>query len=196
LLQDRGLERSQRRPRIHAQFVGQPLADQRAGADGLGMPTAAIQRQDSLGPQPFPERIRHDERIELAGDRLVAPAREVGVDAILDRAGVGLGETSGRGLEAHAGLNVGERLASPQSERLTQRARRGHRVAGTALQSRPLDERHESMLVDILVGDVEPIPGGYELEERCRVGGAEDLPHRRHPNLEHPPSAVDGQGRP
>ena len=80
------------------------------------------------------------ERVQLTGHGVVAAAREVGVDPILDRAQPGLRQSSRLGFEAHADLHIGEWLAPPQPERLTERVRGSGRLAGVGVSSRPFDE--------------------------------------------------------
>ena len=60
------------------------------------------------------------------------------------------------------------------------------RVAGRGMTSRLLDQLEELVLVDDVVGDGEPVARCHQLEERGRVGGAEQLAHRGHSDLQHP----------
>ena len=140
--------------------------------------------------------MAHHQRVQLAGHGQVAAAGEVGVDPVLDRAQPCLTQAGGFGLDAHTSLDVGQRLASPEAECLAEHRRRLRRVAGGGATSRLLDQLEELMLVDDVVGDGEPVARCHQLEERGCVGGAEQLAHRGHSDLQHPPrrsAGSDGQ---
>ena len=174
----------------------QAVADHGAGPQRLRLPAAPVQGQDPLTPQALTQRMAHHQRVQLARHGQVAAAGEVGVDPVLDRAQPCLPQAGGLGLDAHTRLDVGQRLASPEAERLAEHRRRLGRVAGGGATSRLLDQLEELMLVDDVVGDGEPVARCHQLEERGRVGGAEQLAHRGHSDLQHPPRAVRGQRRP
>ena len=174
----------------------QAVADYGAGPQRLRLPAAPIQGQDPLTPQALTQWMAHHERVQLARHDQVATAGEVGVDTVLDRAQPCLPQAGGLGLDAHTRLDVGQRLASPEAERLTEHRRRLGRVAGGSATSRLLDQLEEVMLVDDVVGDGEPVARCHQFEETGCVGGAEQLAHRGHSDLQHPSRPVRGKRRP
>jgi|GEM_PF-4010616 len=51
--------------RVEAQLVGELLPDAAVGGEGVALPPAAVQRGDQQRPQPFPQRVLDDQRLEL-----------------------------------------------------------------------------------------------------------------------------------
>ncbi len=115
--QDRRLERAQLRRGLDAEPVDERLVGGAIGLERLGLAAAAVQREHLLAAQALAQRVRAHERLELAGHLVVAPARQVGVDAVgqarepqvLQARDLRLGEPLAR--------HVGERRAAPQRER-------------------------------------------------------------------------------
>ncbi len=143
LLANSCLERAEGRPWLYSQLVEEPISHERAGAQGFGVPTAPVQRQDPLTPQSFAEGIGDHQRIQLARNGPMATAREVGIDPILDRTQASFAESGRLRFQAYAPLYICKRLAAPQAERVAKRGRRLGRVARRGVTSRLLDEHDE-----------------------------------------------------
>ena len=94
------------------------------GGQRLGLAAGAVQREHALGVQALAQRMRGDQRVELADHLGVAARREVGVDRALGRAQPQLLEPADLGGRERLVGDVGERVAAPQRERLARRATR------------------------------------------------------------------------
>ena len=86
LLQDRSLERLERRGRVDAELLDQGAPRLLVGLERLGLPARPVQREHQLTAQPLAQRVLRDETLELAHELRVAAEREVGLDPLLERA--------------------------------------------------------------------------------------------------------------
>ena len=133
LAQDRRLERAQVRRRLDAEPVDERAARVAVGRERVGLAAGAVEREHLLAAQPLAQRMLAHERLELARDLGVPPAREVGVDAVAQAGEPQILQPRDLGLgEALVG-DVRERRAAPQRERLAQRRRRLPRLAAGEL---------------------------------------------------------------
>ena len=83
--EDGGVQAPERLPGIDAELVGEQVADAAVGGERLGLPAAAVQRQDELAMQPLTQRMLGDQLFQFGGQRVVPAKRQVGVDPRLDR---------------------------------------------------------------------------------------------------------------
>ena len=126
--------------RLDAQFGDQHGAQILEDAQCLGLPTRAVEREHALRPQALAHRVGAGQRLQLAGQCLVATHRQRGVDPqlrggeqqLLEAARLGPGE----GLVAH--LAVGR--SPPQVLRFVDEARG---LGGTAPGQLSAGLRHE-----------------------------------------------------
>ena len=145
----------QRRAGVGAELVGQPHPDLLVAPQRLGLPAAAVQREEQLAGDPLVERVLVTERRELGQDARVLPAAEPDVDEV---------ELGGQPLElrlaaqAHRPRRVEprEQGAAPAGQRLGQQRRRG-RVVGAA---RTGGEAAEPVQVDRVLVDPDGVPAG------------------------------------
>jgi hypothetical protein len=196
LLEHCGLQRSQHRSRFYAHLVGQPSSERRARPQCFGLSATPVQGEHALEAQPLPQRVTDHEPVQLRRHGVMQPARQLGVDAILDRTQSRLVQASRLGFEARAHLHVREWLAPPQGQRLTQRRRCSCRIGGVGLTTCPLDEREEAILVDVVRRNGELVSGRHELQQRSCIGGIQHLAHGGHADLQHAASPVGGEVRP
>ena len=118
------------------------------------MPARAVEREHQLPAEPLTERFLADQRVELGDEGGVAPEGEVGVDAVLERLESKLGEVHRRGARRLA-RQVGERISSPQRERLLQQGGGLTRLGGARL----FDEPAETVEVALIGLDAEEVAG-------------------------------------
>ena len=116
--QDRLLQATELDARLHPDLLDQHGARLAVGVQRLGLAAGAIERQHALRVQPLVQRMRADQRLELADHLVVAAFCQVGVDRLLGRAHAQLVQPSDLGGGERLVGHVGERLAVPQRERL------------------------------------------------------------------------------
>ena len=79
-------------PQLSARFQSQLLAEQHAGSfvrgEGVSLPTAPVQRDHQLAPEPFPERMLAHQHLELSDEFAMLTGREVGREPSFERARV------------------------------------------------------------------------------------------------------------
>ena len=116
---------------------------------------------------------------------MVTTAGQFGVHELLEDGAMLLGEPRRLGLQDHARLHVGERLAPPQAERLAEQRRGGGRVAELGSIPGSLHQSGESMAVDVFGRHGEPVSGSDELQHWFPVRRlVEHLPQGGHPDLQ------------
>ena len=134
LFEDRGLEVADRGRRLEPELVAQPVAEVVRGAQRLGLPARAVEREHQLAAEPLAQRMIDEERFELADDLFVVADPQLGVDARLDRDDVQLVEPDRLRPDPFRVGELGERRAAPLAERGVERrrARRTDRIRGGA----------------------------------------------------------------
>ena len=73
------------RPGVDAQLAGQAITDFCVGAQGLGLPPAAVQGEDEQLPQALAERVFPAQRLQFACELTMAPQGQVGSGPGFDR---------------------------------------------------------------------------------------------------------------
>ena len=172
LAQDGGLEVDQLGARFDPELLDQGGARHGEGAEGVGLPAAAVLGQGEDGPAPLAERFLGDQRSGIGGDAPVVSGREAGVEQVLlDRAA----QLLEPGRFAAAGCPAVERFigtAAPGGQGALERRGRPVLVAGGGKGSAPLDHPLEPIDVDVVAGEREPVSAGSGLDGV----GAEHLP--------------------
>ena len=165
------MQPAQLRSRLDPDLLDQRRAGLAIGLEGLRLPTRSVEREHPLGMQVLTQRIRGDERVELADHLGVPPGREVGVDR-------GLRRPQPQLLEA-ADLGGGERLVGDVLQRVTVPERQ--RVARAVLLHEPFCTRG----VHLVVAQVERVAAAVgddrravAVQQRPQVGDVE-LEHLR-----------------
>src|SRR5205823_15033599 len=126
--------------------------------------------------RPLAQRVRAHERLELSDHESVAAERELGLDALLDRAEAKLLEPPDLALAEDRVRELRQRLATPELERAPQEADALLRLRRAGLRDKPL----EALDVDGLGREVEHVAGGPR-HEHVRP---EQLPQLRNEVLE------------
>jgi len=169
--QDRLLEFLELRSRLEPEFGDERLPRVRIRIERLGLTAAAVEREHELSTQTLAQRLRADERRQLAYELRVPRAGEIGVDPRFEcRKALLLQRPGGVGRERLV-CEIGERPPTPKRERVPERARRilGRVVAELAAPS--LDKRAETLEVDLLGGDLEGIARRSRDENAVRLEG-------------------------
>jgi len=106
-----------------------------------------------LGSRPLAERLARDELLQLGDQARVPPECEIGLDPLLECGEPGVLEprprVSGKGL----GLELGERRAAPEVERLGKALCRGLRVARSQELAPLSGEALEAIEVELALFD-------------------------------------------
>ena len=77
---------AQERARLEAQLLDEELAALAVGLERLRLPAGAVEGEHELGAQPLAQRMRADERLELADDLRVRADRELRLGPLLHAA--------------------------------------------------------------------------------------------------------------
>ena len=112
--QDRGLQPAKLGPRLESQLLREELAPFLEHAQGLRLPTSAVQRDHQLPAEPFAQRMCGDERFELDDAGLDVAESNVELDSFLDRGEPQLGQPGNRRLRELLVGEVGEDVPAPQ----------------------------------------------------------------------------------
>ena len=120
LLEDRLLEPPQRLAGLEPELVGQLLTGGAVDVQRLGLAARAVERQHELAAQTLAQRVRRDQRLQLADQVGMPAAGQLGVDALLERRQPQLLEPQDLRLRERLVGEVGERRAPPQGQRLAQ----------------------------------------------------------------------------
>ena len=177
---------AKRRAGLDAELLHQPVTKVGPCSQRLGLPPAAGQGEHPLTPQALPERVDGHERVELGNHLLMAPTSQVRVDPVLYGCQPGVGESRGCHFEPERQLDVRQRLASPQPERLMEHLGCRGCVGALEPRSRTFAEGREDLLVDILRLDGKLVTGRNELECVPRLGLVEQLSKCRDSYLQCP----------
>jgi hypothetical protein len=115
-----------------------------------------VERHHQLAPQPFAERVHDEQSLELGDELGVAPEREVGFDAVLERGESQLLESPALCLGEGVVGEVDKRRPSPQRERLAQKS---CPLTGIVASYRVRHEHLEPRNVDLGGIDLEDVTG-------------------------------------
>jgi hypothetical protein len=112
------LERPELLAGLDPEALDERLARRTIGRERVSLPAGAVERQHQLPAEPLAVRMLGDERLQL-GDELAVPAeREVGVDSLLEHGQALLLESAGRRRREGLAVEVGQRRATPEGERI------------------------------------------------------------------------------
>ena len=171
LAQDRAVQLLERGARIDSELLRQSAARVLIRRERFGLPARAVEREHQLAARPLAQRLLLDQRLELA-DHLGVPAElEIGLDPIFERGKPQLRQPPDLGLGERLELELGERRASPEGERLTQR----RRLARTRPLRAPAKQLLETVHVDRAPVDAQHVARRPRLEHV----GPEELPQLR-----------------
>ena len=120
LPQDRLLELPQLRGGLEAELVVEELSERPIRLEGVRMTTGAVERHHEQCAKALVERVEIDERLQLADRFGLAPHREHGLEASLERLESQALQPSDLRMCERLRGEVGERGAAPESERLGQ----------------------------------------------------------------------------
>ena len=156
LRENPAFELVQRLRRLDAELLDERHACPAVDLERLGLASRAVEREHQLAADPLSERVVPHERLELGEERPVAPERELGIEALLERREAQLVESCDRRLRELFIGEVCQRCSTPELERATEELGRGLRVRpheGQAPFARPALET------------VEVEPAGFHVDE-------------------------------
>jgi hypothetical protein len=146
---------------LDAELLDENTASVVVELERLGLPTRAIEGEHQLRTEAFPERMRGNERLELADQLALAAAFEVGVDPILEGGRMESFEPPdlrlGEGLERE----VGQRRSAPQGQGLAELPRALLGTEGPGL----IEQLLEAKCVDAAALDTEQVAGRLRYDD-------------------------------
>ena len=84
--EDRGFEPTQLGPGVEPELLAEDVTTFLEDAERVGLPSGAIQRDHQQPTRPLTQRVRGDERFELADHTPMSPELQLDVESLLDRA--------------------------------------------------------------------------------------------------------------
>ncbi len=114
---------AQERARLEAELLDEQLPALAIDLERLRLPTGAVEREHQLRPEPLPERMLANERLELRDEVGVSADRELRLGAFLEQCEVELLEARDLLLGERLVAELGERLAAPEGECLVEQLR-------------------------------------------------------------------------
>ena len=154
LLQDRPLKFAENRTRLEP-VVGERVACFAERVECVLLPACAVQREHQLAVAPLSRRLDLDECLELADQLAGATQHELRFDSLLFRLVAQLLEAGDLLLGEGVEREIGERVSTPERERVGGARRSARRLACARLGEQLL----EAHAVERLRVDVEHIPG-------------------------------------
>ena len=113
----------QRRGRVHAELVGQQLPGLLVHVERVALPPGQVQHPHELAAQPFAQRVRGGQFLQLRGQSGAAAEGQVRLEPVLGGGQPEFFQPGHRpGRERRVG-HVGQRRAAPQPQRLAQHRR-------------------------------------------------------------------------
>ncbi|CAM5663913.1 hypothetical protein SMICM304S_00765 [Streptomyces microflavus] len=134
VVEDAPLERLEVPGRLKSVLLDQRPAYAAEHVQGLGLPPAAVQGQHQLPAQPLAQRLRLRERVELPEHRVVPPAGEFGLEAVLHRVQPQLPQARHLGPVEALFHQVRQRGPAPLRQRLAQQFGGGGGLPGRQLR--------------------------------------------------------------
>jgi hypothetical protein len=163
LSEDRSLQRSQLLGRFDAVAADERLAGVAVGSECFDLPTGKVERPHVQRKELFMVGVVADECFQLANDCLCRTLFDVGFDPIAERGQVKLVPLAGGIANDGDIVEVSERFAAPEAERLAEHAagfvvlRRSQRpVTATGQVAEPLNVKCRGWQSD----DVAALPSG------------------------------------
>ena len=151
------MELAQLGTRIDAQLVSEVAADLPVRVERFGPPPAAAQCRHQLPPQLLAQRILLGERAQLGHDIRVPAQLKIQIQPSLDNLESPLGQSRDDIPQQHLGVDVGERIAPPERERVAQRIGLTGEVTPLRGLVRRADQGTEHAQVDHALADVDAI---------------------------------------
>ena len=157
MLEHPPLELLQFEARLDPELLAERLSRPAVELERVGLAARAVERQHQLRPRPLAERLARDELLQLGDQARVPPEREVGLDPLLERGEPSVLEPRPRVSREGLGLELGERCAAPELERLGKALSRGLRVAGDQELAPLSDEALEAIEIELALFDAQRV---------------------------------------
>ncbi len=118
--EDRRLQSAQLRPRIEAEFLAQELTALLEDPQGVGLPSAAVEREHQQPSHALTKGMGGDQFLELNDGPMVTPELQLEIKPVLGHRKSQLGQPGDRSRGEFVVGEVGKRSASPDRIRLGQ----------------------------------------------------------------------------
>ncbi len=146
--EDRGLQPAQLGSRVEPELLAEDVTTFLEDPQGIGLPAGAIQRNHQERTRTLTERVRRDERFELADHTSVSPELKLHVELLLDGGEAQFRHPADfRRREVVIG-ELGERIPSPQRIGLGQEFDGAFRVAACRRRTSVRNELLESVHIN------------------------------------------------
>ena len=151
------LEASERRAGFDTEFRDQRATSVAVCGERVGLAPRAVQREHLLAAQPFAQRMRGDERIELGEHVDVPAAGKVGLDPVLQRRQPAFLEALHMLADGRLVRQIDQRRPPPQVQRLAQQGRGAIRIPRREARAAARHQLVESRDVELVVGHAQHI---------------------------------------
>jgi hypothetical protein len=182
--QDGRLQRPQLGPGLDAELLTQRPASVLERSEGVGLATRPVQGEHQHAPEPLPERVGGDHRLQLVEAVEVAAEGELGLDPILGGRPAKLVETGALGAGELVEDKVGQGVSAPEPECFAEQfccvTRRSFLHCGTTLG----DESGEAQGIHLVGVHVEHVAGWLGKQHLAGAGLAQRPPDLRHDKVE------------
>ena len=166
LAQDRLLERAQVAAGLDAHLVDQAATSGTVTLERFALPAVAVQRQHQLTSGALVERLLRERALEIRDELVMTSKCEREIDALgRDRPAL-IVKRIGGGARVALQRDVAQRVASPEAERLVERAKRVFAVHRRARAARRLDELVEAGGVEFAGRRRDRVPGRPGRDQR------------------------------
>ena len=144
---------------VDPQLGHQRLARLPVGGQGIGLASASIQRKHLQSAQALAQRVRMYQRVQVRYQCRVPAEPQIGVEPVLQARQAHLLQPGGVGKDGRLVGEVGQRVAAPQPERLTQQLRRLLVITGIKSGAASLPEILKTSNICPRGVEAEPVAG-------------------------------------
>ena len=130
----------------------------------VGLPVAPVEREHQLPAEPLAAPVLGDQRLELGDELAMAPEREVGLDAVLERRQPQLLQPRHLGLRERLVADVLVGVPAPQPERLAEARLRRAGLAPRQLGTPARDQELEALEIQLAGREAQPVAGPVQLD--------------------------------
>ena len=166
LAQDRLLERAQVAAGLDADLVDQPATSGTVTLERFGLPAVTVQRQHQLTSRALIEWLRRQRALEIRDELVMTPECERDIDALGHDRPALIVKRIGGGARVAFQRDVAQRVASPEAERLVERAKRVFAARCLARAARRLHELVEAAGVELAGRRRDRVPGRPGRDQR------------------------------
>jgi hypothetical protein len=183
---DRSLQLPQTGPRLEPELLAERSPSAPIRFERLRLAAASVESEHQLGAETFAVGVRGNEGFELGDERVLAAEGEVCFDPGLERRQSELFETGDLALGERLEREVCQWRPAPECEGFPKRCRRSLCLTTRELPPAELEQRLETMYVELVWRNLEHVARGLR-EQELFAGSI----HKESPQ----PREIDAQGR-